>query len=204
MVKSPTKVEAWPIVLQLRPAINLTDDQLYEFCRLNADLRIELTAKGEMEIMPPTTGGTSKRNSELNLQLGTWAKQDGTGVVFESSAGFRLPNGAMRSPDAAWVKLSRLVGLPERDKEAFLPICPDFVIELRSRTDSLRALQAKMDEYIANGAQLGWLIDYQNRRVYVYRPQMPVERLENPAELSGDSVLPGFVLDMKGIWERGF
>jgi Uma2 family endonuclease len=204
MVKSPTKVEAWPIVLQLRPAINLTDDQLYEFCQLNGELQIEYTAQGELVIMPPTGLESSDQESELIMQLRTWAKHDQTGVAFGSSAGFRLPDGALRSPDAAWVRRSRLEGLTQQQKQRFAPICPDFVIELRSRTDSLRALQAKMEEYIANGAQLGWLIDYQNRRVYVYRPQMPVERLESPVELSGDPVLPGFVLDMRAIWERGF
>lgn len=204
MVKALTKVEAWPVVLRLRPAINLTDDQLYELCQLNGELQIEYTAQGELVIMPPTGLESSDQESELIWQLRTWAKHDQTGVAFGSSAGFRLPNGALRSPDAAWVKLSRLAALTQQQKQRFAPLCPDFVAELRSPSDSLRALQAKMEEYIANGAQLGWLIDYQNRRVYVYRPQMPVERLENPAELSGDPVLPGFVLDLKGIWERRF
>jgi Uma2 family endonuclease len=203
MVKAPPQVEIQSVVLRLKPVINLTDDQLVELCQLNSELRIERTAEGELLIMPPTVGETGAQESELNWQLRTWAKQDKTGVAFGSSAGFTLPNGAMRSPDAAWVRRSRLATLTRAQKQKFLPLCPDFVIELRSPSDSLRALQAKMEEYIANGAQLGWLLDPKERRAYIYRPQRQVERLENPATLLGDPELPGFVLDLREIWESG-
>jgi len=189
------------LVVCIEPVINLTDDQFYEFCQLNRDLRIERTAEGELMIMPPAGGETSTRNSELNLQMRIWAKRDSTGVTFESSAGFTLPNGGVRSPDAAWIKRSRLAALTREQKRKFIPLCPDFAIELRSPSDSLSFLQAKMQEYIENGAQLGWLIDPEERRVYVYRPQGQVECLENPLRLSGEPILPSFILDLQAIWE---
>ncbi|MBI3756845.1 MAG: Uma2 family endonuclease [Deltaproteobacteria bacterium] len=188
------------ITLQLRPVIELTDDQFFEFCQLNRDLRIERTTEGELEIMPPAGWKTGERNSEIGMQLRLWAKQDGKGAVTDSSAGFKLPNGATRSPDAAWILYTRLAAMTEEQKGKFLPLCPDFVIELRSPTDSLRVLQAKMREYIDNGVQLGFLIDPQQKQVYVYRPHQPVEILENPETLSGDPLLPGFVLDLREIW----
>jgi len=188
------------ITLRLRPVVELTDDQFFEFCQLNRDLRIECTTEGELEIMPPAGWKTGERNSEIGMQLRLWAKQDGTGVATDSSGGFTLPNGATRSPDAAWISNERLTTLTEDQKEKFLPLCPDFVIEIRSRTDRLVTLQRKMQEYMDNGAQLGWLLVPQARRVYVYRPQHPVEILENPETLAGDPVLPGFVLDLREIW----
>jgi Uma2 family endonuclease len=136
--------------------------------------------------------------------LTQWAWQDGTGVTFGSSGGFILPNGAMRAPDAAWVLRSRLAPLSAEQKQKFLPLCPDFVVEIRSPSGRLSTAQAKMQEYIDNGARLGWLIDPFSCVVYVYRPNQPVERLENPAAISGDPVLPGFVLDLQRIWEPGF
>lgn len=193
-------MENLPLVLQLHPAIQLTDDQFFEFCQLNRDLRIERNAKGELSIMLPTGSGTGGRNFKLIQQLGTWVDIDGTGIGFDSSTGFKLPNGAERSPDASWVKLKRWNALTEEQQERFAPICPDFVLELRSRTDSLTVLQSKMQEYIDNGAILGWLIDCKRRRVYIYRPQCEVERLDNPETISGDPVLPGFVLDLSKIW----
>ena len=204
MVELAPQVEILPLVVRLKPVVNLTDDQLYEFCRLNPDLRIERTVKGELLLMPPAGFETSDRNSELDMQLRMWSKLDGTGVAVDSSAGFILPNGAMRSPDAAWVRRSRLSALTREQKQKFLPLCPDFVIELRSPSDTLNAVQAKMEEWIENGAQLGWLIDPQNRRVYIYRPQMAVESLENLLSLSGEPVLLGFALDLREIWEPGF
>jgi Uma2 family endonuclease len=189
-----------PLIVYLRPVLELTDDQFFELCQINRDLRIERTARGELVIMPPTGWKTGERNAEITLQLRTWAKQDGTGVVTDSSAGFKLPNGADRSPDAAWIRHERLVTLTPEQKEKFLPLCPDFVIELRSPTDSLTLLQSKMQEYLDNGAQLGWLIDPIQWRVYVYRPQLLVEILENPDTVSGDPVLPGFTLDLREIW----
>ena len=190
-----------PVILRLSPVINLTGDQFFEFCQINRDLRIERTAEGEIEIMPPTGGTTSERNSETGMQLRLWAKRDGTGAVFDSSGGFNLPNGATRSPDAAWVLRSRLAALTSAQREKFIPLCPDFVIEIRSPSDSFTALQAKMQEYIDNGARLGWLIDPLQRRVYIYRPQSLPEILDNPAMLSGDPVLPGFTLDLSEIWQ---
>jgi len=189
-----------PLLLQLRPVIELTDEHLYEFSQLNRDLRIERTAEGELLIMPPTGGETGERNAELTIQLGVWAKRDGTGTTFDSSTGFRLPNGAVRSPDASWIRRERLAALSVEQKKKFLPLCPDFVIELRSATDSLSALQEKMLEYLDNGARLGWLIDAERRRVYVYRPQSPVEELEQPETISAEPVLPGFTLDLREIW----
>jgi len=189
------------IYLRLSPAIEMTEDQFFLFCQINKELRIERTAKGDLIIMPPTGGETSHRNSDLTTALNSWAKQDGGGVAFDSSGGFRLPDGSMRSPDAAWVRRSRLAGLTPEEKKKFLPLCPDFVVELRSENDRLSDLQEKMQAYIDNGAQLGWLIDPQERRVYVYRPQHEVECLENPSSVSGEPELPGFVLALQEIWE---
>jgi Uma2 family endonuclease len=201
MPKVLSQVEFLPVTIRLQPVINLTDDQLLELCQQNRELRIERTAQGELLIMPPTGGETSDRNAELNMQLRLWAKHEQTGIAFDSSGGFLLPNGAMRSPDAAWVRRARLTNLTQEQKQKFLPICPDFVIELRSPSDRLSTLQAKMEEYIQNGAALGWLIDPQDRRVYIYRPERPVEWLENPTTLSGDAVLVGFVLNLQEIWQ---
>ncbi|MBI3304230.1 MAG: Uma2 family endonuclease [Deltaproteobacteria bacterium] len=188
------------LIVHLRPVLDLTDDQFYEFCQINRDLRIERTAQGELVIMPPAGWETGRRNAEITIQLGTWTKGDGTGVATDSSAGFKLPNGATRSPDAAWVTQVRLAALTQEQREKFLPLCPDFVLELRSPTDSLVLLQAKMQEYLDNGARLGFLIDPEHKRVYVYRPQTPVEILENPDTISGDPVLSGFILDLRAIW----
>ena len=147
------------LLLHLRSSVNLTDNQLFELCLANRELQIERTAEGDLIIMPPVGGETGWRNAELTAALVGWAHRDGTGVAFDSSAGFLLPNGAMRSPDAAWVRRVRLEKLTPEQKRKFIPLCPDFVVEIRSPTDSLRALQAKMQEYITNGAALGWLID---------------------------------------------
>lgn len=204
MTEAPPKLETSAVVVRLRPVIHLTDDQFYEFCQINSDLRIERTAQGELVIMPPAGGGTGRRNYKLVRLFADWEENDGTGVGFDSSTGFILPSGAVRSPDVAWVKRERLAALAAQQKERFLPLCPDFVIELRSPSDSLRATQAKMEEYIQNGAQLGWLIDPEEKRVYIYRPQRQVECLENPVRISGDPVLPGFVLELREIWQIDF
>ncbi len=189
-----------PLVLRLRPVVELTEDQLLELSSLNRDLRLELTAEGELIVMPPAGGETSKRNAELTIQLGTWAKRDGTGVTFDSSGGFTLPNGAVRSPDAAWIERSRLEALTAEQRRKFLPLCPDFAIELRSPSDRLSVVQDKMQEYLDNGMRLGWLVDPEHKQVYVYRPEAPVQRLENPESISGDPVLPGFVLELREVW----
>jgi Uma2 family endonuclease len=196
----PVATEIIPMVLQLQPAIALTEDQFYEFCQLNHDFRIERNPAGELVIMPPTGSETDERNFDIIVQLGIWVKQDGTGVGFGSSGGFTLPNGAVRSPDAAWIKRDRWEAIPAELRKRFAPICPEFVIELRSETDNLRILQDKMQEYIDNGTQLGWLIDRKQRRVFIYRPNIAVEQLDNPKTLNGEPLLLGFVLDLSQVW----
>jgi Uma2 family endonuclease len=200
MTKVLPQVEIHPVVLKLKPVINLTDDQLFELCQLNRDWRIEYTAQGELIVMPPTGGETGSQNAEITFQVQSWARSDQTGVAFDSSTGFKLPNGATRSPDAAWVRRVRLAALTREEKQKFLPLCPDFAIELRSPTDNLQAVQDKMQEYLDNGAQLGWLIDPLTRRVHVYLPQHQPQILEAPDTVSADPLLPGFTLDLQKIW----
>jgi Uma2 family endonuclease len=180
------------------------DEFFEELCRLNRDLRIECAADGGLIIMPPTYSRTGNRNFNLTGEVHAWSKRDGTGVGFDSSTGFTLPNGAKRSPDASWVRRERLNALTEAEKAKFLPLCPDVVFELRSATDSLADLRAKMREYIANGAQLGFLLDPATRRVYVYRADGAEEILEDPETVGGESVMPGFVLTLRSIWETDF
>lgn len=187
----------FPSTLKLK--IDLTDEQFFQMCQKNRDYRFERTASGELLIMPPTGSDTGNRNFDMVVELGIWNKQTKLGKGFDSSSGFTLPNGAERSPDASWVKSERWNALTPEQQEKFAPICPDFVVELRSRTDSLKELQEKMQEYIENGAQLGWLIDRKNKRVEIYRPGKDVEILDNPASLSGENVLPGFVLHLDQI-----
>ncbi len=193
-----------PMVLHWPATMRLDDHRFYEFCRANRDLRIERTAGGDCEIMAPTGGETGWRNARLNALLSLWADQEGHGAVFDSSTGFILPNGAIRSPDASWVRKSRLAALTQRQKQRFLPLCPDFVIELRSPSDGLSALQAKTREYIENGAGLGWLIDPGERRVYVHHPDRAMSVLDNPETLLGGDLLKGFELRMEKLWEAGF
>lgn len=178
----------------------ITDEQFYQLCIVNRELKLERTAKGDLIIMPPTGGGTGKRNSDINLELGLWNRQTQLGIVFDSSTCFKLPNGADRSPDAAWIPLAKWESITPEQQEKFLPICPDFVIELRSPSDSLKPLQDKMQEYIDNGVRLGWLINRKQRQVEIYRPGREVEILNNPTTLSGEDVLPGFVLNLSLIW----
>lgn len=204
MAETKIRTEIPPMVLHTRPALEMDEDQFFEFCQINRDWRIERTAEGDLEIMPPTGGETSNRNAELTMQVGIWTRRDGTGVAFESNGGFILSNGAMRSPDASWVRRERLTNLSAEQKQRFLPLCPDFVVELRSPTDSLAALQAKMQEYLENGARLGWLIDPASKQVGIYQPEEDVQILENPQKLPGDPVLRGFVLDLQPIWQPGF
>ena len=196
----PITIEILPMVLQLQPAIAMNEDQFYEFCQLNRDFRIERNSTGELVIMSPTGAETDQRNFDIIVQLGIWTKQDGTGVGFGSSGGFTLPNGAVRSPDAAWIKRTRWEAIPAEQRKKFAPICPEFVLELRSETDNLRILQDKMQEYIDNGTQLGWLLDRKQRRVFIYRPHIAVEVLDNPQSLSGEPLLPDFVLDLSQVW----
>ncbi|MBD2413190.1 hypothetical protein FACHB389_12740 [Nostoc calcicola FACHB-389] len=186
------------LILNLSPTIELTDDQFFQLCQNNRDLRLERTAEGELIIMPPTGWESGNRNSKLTQRLGNWTDVDGTGLAFDSSTGFKLPNGANRSPDASWVSRKRLAAL-NPDPAKFLPMAPDFAVELRSASDSLKTVQQKMQEYIDNGVRLGWLIDPQNQRVEIYRPGKDVEVLQSPTSLSGEDVLPGFVLDLAQI-----
>lgn len=191
------------LVLHWPPSLHLVNEQFFDFCQANRELRIERTAQGDYEIMAPTGGETSWRNSGLIAQLYNWAEQEGSGVVFDSSGGFILPNGAIRSPDVSWVKKTRLAALTSEQKQRFLPLCPDFVIELRSPSDSVKILQNKMQEYIENGTGLGWLIDPEARRVYVFRPDQEISDLDNPEILLADE-LKGLKLDMKKIWDVEF
>lgn len=189
-----------PVVVRLRPVVELSEDQFFELCQINRELRIERNARGELLIMPPAGSWTGGRNAGITGQLWLWGSRDGTGLTFDSSAGFTLPNGAVRSPDASWIARSRWEQIAGDRREKFAPICPDFVIELRSPSDTLRDLQDKMVEYVANGARLGWLLYPPTQHVYVYRPDAPPERLEDPETVSGDPVLRGFVLNVRAIW----
>lgn len=188
-----------PLTLDVR-SIELTDSQFYRLCRDNPELRFELTAQRELVIMAPTGSKTGWRNSKLNQRLANWAEQDGSGLSFDSSTGFSLPNGAKRSPDAAWLRRERWDALTEREQEGFAPLCPDFVVELRSPEDRLSVLQDKMSEYLENGAQLGWLIDPADKCVYVYRPGRPAECLRAPAAIGGEPVLAGFLFPLSEMW----
>jgi Uma2 family endonuclease len=178
----------------------MSEAQFYDFCRLNPELRIERTAQGEVIVMPPAFSDTGNRNFKLSAQLGIWAEQDGTGEGFDSSAGFTLPNGAIRSPDAAWIKSERWNALTDQQQASFSSICPDFVIELRSASDTLKGLKEKMQEYIENGVSLGLLIDRKNLTVYCYRADGSVTVLQNPAAVDCSPELPGFTLQMAKIW----
>ena len=187
------------ITLNLQPTIKLTDEQFALICSKNRDLRLELTATGELVIMPPTGGETGRKNSDLNYQLQAWNRKHKLGFVFDSSTGFKLPNGATRSPDAAWIKKERWESLTSEQQKKFIPLCPEFVIELRSNSDNLSDLQDKMQEYLANGLVLGWLIDPQNKQVELYRSNRQVEIISNPVSLSGGDILSGFTLELKDI-----
>jgi Uma2 family endonuclease len=198
--KTPTLAETLPLVLRLAPVIEMSEEQFFELCQLNRDLRIERTSQGDLVLMPPTGGETGRMNFELTGLFSNWVHADGTGVGFDSSTGFTLPNGAKRSPDLAWVRRGRWEALTRQQRAVFPPLCPDFVVELRSPSDTLETVQAKMREYLDNGAQLGWLIDPLEKKVYVYRPQAPMVCLDNPETVSGDPLLPGLVLEVGRVW----
>ncbi len=188
------------LTVDFKSVIDLTDEHFFQLCQANRDLRFERTATGELIIMPPVGGESSNRNGKLNQQLFNWSDTDGTGICFDSSGGFKLPNGADRSPDAAWVKLDRWNALTPEQQTRFLPLCPDFVIELLSPSDNLKATQKKMEEYQENGVRLGWLINRKLRQVEIYRIGQEVEVLDNRVNLSGEDILPGFVLNLLPIW----
>ncbi|MGJ3248669.1 MAG: Uma2 family endonuclease [Elainellaceae cyanobacterium] len=180
----------------------VTDDQFNALAEANRDLRLERTAQGELIVNPPTGGETGKQNWRISGELYLWWRGAGEpGKGFDSSTGFKLPNGAIRSPDAAWISDDRWHRLTEKQQSGIVPLCPDFVVELRSTSDSRSILQDKMQEYIDNGAQLGWLIDPLNRRVDIYRLDLSVESLDHPSQLSGEAILPGFILELQQIWE---
>lgn len=180
--------------------LQVSPEQFLDLALANRDLQLERTAEGELIIMPPTGSYTGKSNFDVAGQLWFWNRQTKLGEAFDSSTGFSLSNGANRSPDVAWVTKAKWSALTVEQQESFAPICPDFVLELRSKTDSLEKLQAKMREYIENGASLGWLIDRKNQRVEIYRPGRNVEVIDNPLSLSGEDVLPGFLLDLTEVW----
>lgn len=190
--------------LRLPPDIKLDDDLFFAICQANRDYRIERDAEGDIQIMPPTGGETGRRNSDLIIDLGIWSRKDGRGVVFDSSTGFRLPNGATRSPDASWVLRERLARLTDEEKRRFLPLSPDLIIELASPTDQIQDLQDKMREYQQQGVRLGWLILPIQRRVYVYGHGAEPQCLENPDHLAEETLLPGLSLDLGQLWKPGF
>lgn len=200
MTATLTPTEEKDEALVLHFGKKMSADEFYDFCMLNRDLNLELTSEGDLIIMPPTGMKTGNRNFELTGSFALWTRQDGTGVGFDSSSLFSLPNGAKRSPDLCWIRKERWEALTKKEQEKFSPICPDFVVELRSPSDSLKRLQKKMEEYIENGAQLGWLIDPMKKTVYVYRPQAAVEILDNPDTISGEPLLPSFTLDVRALW----
>jgi Uma2 family endonuclease len=184
------------ITLNLDPIIHLTDEQFYQLCMANKDVSLELNAQGELIIVPPVGGESGRSEADLNFKVSLWNYQTKLGIVFSSSTIFQLPNGAKRSPDVAWIKLERWEALTEEEREKFPPLTPDFIIELRSKTDRLKTLQEKMQEYIDNGLRLGWLINPQDKEVEIYRIGKPVEIVQLSAVLSGEDVLPGFELQI--------
>lgn len=190
------------IVVHGWPGGRMSDDEFLRFCNKNEHLRFEQNAEGDLIVIPPTGGTGSHRNALIVYFVTEWALRDGTGLPFDSDGKFQLPNTARRSPDAAWILYERWNRLSEEEQEGISPISPDFVVELRSRTDRLSMLQDKMREYMDNGSKLGWLIDPYERKVEVFRPGRPPEVLESPESVSGDPELPGFVMEMKRIWAR--
>lgn len=191
----------FPIVINFRELFDeISDDKFEDFCRQNPDVEMEMTKEGELVIMPPTGGTTGNRNFSLIGHFFNWIEKDQRGVGFDSSTVFKLPNGAKRSPDLSWVKNERWEKLTDREREKFPPLCPNFVVELRSPSDSLKNLQNKMTEYIENGAALGWLIDPLEKKVHVYTPDAEAEILDDPQQVSGEPLLEGFSLNVGKIW----
>ena len=188
------------VTLQIPKSLKFTDDEFVQIVAANKDLRLELSSQGELMVMSPTGGETGDRNLELGGQVWFWNRKNGLGKAFDSSTGFKLPNGAIRSPDVSWIKIERWNALTPEQIKKFLPLCPDFVIELVSESDDLVDTQVKMREYIANGLRLGWLINPKNQQVEIYRQNQEVEILQSPISLSGEDVLPGFILDLQPIF----
>ncbi|OUL18318.1 hypothetical protein BV372_34275 [Nostoc sp. T09] len=190
-----------PLTLNLNSVIKLTSEEFYQLCQDNPDLKLERNAAGELIIMPSTGGETGKRNVNLIFQLAQWNEQNQLGEVFDSSTGFTLPNGADRSPDVSWVEKSRWNSLTQEQREKFIPLCPDFVIEILSPSDRLQKVQEKMQEYLENGCRLGLLINRKKQELEIYRPHQKVEILKAPQTFAAEDVLPRFILDMQKIWE---
>ncbi|MEM9923210.1 MAG: Uma2 family endonuclease [Cyanobacteria bacterium P01_D01_bin.50] len=187
------------LTLQMPPSLKFTDEEFEQIVEFNKELRLELTESGELIIMSPTGGETGNRNFEIYIDLGIWNRKYKLGKAFDSSTGFKLPNGATRSPDASWIKMERWDALTPQQRKKYLPLCPDFAVELVSESDDVEETRKKMREYIANGLQLGWLINPKDKQVEIYRPHKEVEILEYPAKLSGEDVLPDFILDLQTI-----
>ncbi len=201
MVQTSTQPKTLSLELPSELVLQVTQEQFEILSAANRDLKLERTAEGELIVNPPTGGESGRRNLSISTQLGKWFEaHEELGEAFDSSTGFRLPNGADRSPDASWLSRERWEALTLQQRKGFVPLCPDFVVELRSESDSLPKLQAKMREYIDNGTKLGWLIDPQNRQVEIYRPGREVEVWKNASNLSGEEILPGFVLNLRRIW----
>jgi Uma2 family endonuclease len=194
------QVNFYPTSVQMTPAVPMTQDQFFDFCQQNPDKRFERTAEGELIIMPPSGGDAGFQDAEVSRQLGNWARAVGKGKASGPSGGYILPNGANRAPDASWISPEQMATLTAEQRKKLLPLCPFFLIEVLSPSDSLKKLQEKMEEYMANGCQLGWLIDPSKTQVHVYRPGQPVQVFDNPQTVSGDPELPGFVLDLEPVW----
>ena len=192
--------EMTSLTVDFHSILTISDEQFYQLCLQNPELKFERTADRELIIMSPTGGGTGKRNSEILIELGIWNRQHKLGVIFDSSTGFILPNGSIRSPDLAWIPNHKWNQISPEAQEKFIALCPDFLIELRSQSDSLQELEKKMAEYIENGTRLGWLINRQDRQVEIYRSGKAKEILNNPTHLSGENVLNNFVLNLDLIW----
>ncbi len=201
MVQTIAQPTLFSLTVPSQMALHVTPEQFAALAEVNRELGLERTATGELLVNPPTGGETGHRNFNLITQLGMWFEANDTlGMPFDSSTGFELPNGANRSPDASWVSQERWQALTQEQRESFIPLCPDFVVELRSKTDALKDLREKMQEYRDNGAKLGWLSDPPNQRVEIYRPDTPVEVLDNPKIISGEPILSGFTLSLKRIF----
>jgi Uma2 family endonuclease len=195
-----TQIYCPPLNLQSTLKLTISHEQFVQLAWVNQNLQLERTATGELIVMPPTGSDTGNKNADILGQLWLWNRQTQLGQIFDSSSGFHLPNGADRSPDVSWISQDRWDTLTPEEKSGFAPLCPDFVLELRSKHDSLESLQQKMQEYQENGAKLGWLIDRTRKKVEIYRPKKSVEVQNSPNSLSGEDILPGFTLDLSEIW----
>ena len=195
-----TQIYCPPLNLPSTLKLTISHEQFVQLAWVNQNLQLERTATGELIVMPPTGSDTGNKNADILGQLWLWNRQTQLGQIFDSSSGFHLPNGADRSPDVSWISQDRWDTLTPEEKSGFAPLCPDFVLELRSKHDSLESLQQKMQEYQENGAKLGWLIDRNRKKVEIYRPKKSVEVQNSPNSLSGEDILPGFTLDLSEIW----